>query len=104
MSRYIDANKLVAHLEDEIVRCNPPFGSRSYNKSIAYGTTLGLRSAIAFANTLSTADVVEVCRCKDCAYCRYVDGADIYKCDRRWYYSEEVKPTDYCSYGERRKE
>ncbi len=53
---------------------------------------------------MPTADVVEVVRCKDCAYCRYVDGEDIYKCDRRGYYSEEVKPTDYCSYGERREE
>ena len=48
-----------------------------------------------------TVDVVEVVRCKDCAYCRYVEGADIYRCDRRGYYSEEVKPTDFCSYAER---
>jgi hypothetical protein len=52
----------------------------------------------------SAADVVEVVRCKDCSYCRYVDGAGIYRCDRRGYYSEEVKPTDFCSYGERRTE
>ena len=51
-----------------------------------------------------TADAVEVVRCKDCAYCRYVDGAGIYRCDRRGYYSEEIKPFDYCSYGERRTE
>lgn len=48
------------------------------------------------------ANFVEVVRCKDCAYCRYVDDVDIYKCDRRGFYSEEVMPTDYCSLGERR--
>jgi hypothetical protein len=53
---------------------------------------------------LEQGNVVEVVRCKDCAYCRYVDSAGIYRCDRRGYYSEEVKPTDYCSYGERREE
>ena len=53
---------------------------------------------------LPRADVVEVVRCEDCVCCRYVDGADTYKCDRRGYYSEEVKPTDYCSRGERRSE
>lgn len=50
------------------------------------------------------ANFVEVVRCKDCAYCRYVDDVDIYKCDRRGFYSEEVMPTDYCSLGERREE
>jgi hypothetical protein len=49
-------------------------------------------------------DVVEVVRCKDCANCRYVDAADIYRCDRRGYYSEEVKPSDYCSRGERKEQ
>ena len=60
MSRYIDADKLIQHLEDEIEGCEPPFGGRANGKSIAYGTALGLKSAISFANTLPAADVVEV--------------------------------------------
>lgn len=58
MPRYIDADKLIAHLKDEIEGCKPPFGGRTNGKSIAYGTILGLKSAISFAETLSTADVV----------------------------------------------
>ena len=58
MARYIDADKLIAHLKDEIKECEIPFGSRANGKSIAYGTALGLKSAISFAETLSTADVV----------------------------------------------
>jgi hypothetical protein len=58
MARYIDADKLIAHLKDEIKGCEPPFGSRANGKSIAYGTKLGLKSAISFAETLATADVV----------------------------------------------
>ena len=58
MARYIDADKLIAHLKDEIEGCKPPFGGRANGKSIAYGTELGLKSAISFAETLSTADVV----------------------------------------------
>ena len=57
MARYIDADKLIAHLNDEIEGCKPPFGGRANGKSIAYGTALGLKSAISFAETLSTADV-----------------------------------------------
>lgn len=49
-------------------------------------------------------DVVEVVRCKDCIYCKYNSSADKYKCDRRGYFSESVRITDYCSYGERREE
>ena len=29
MSRYIDADKLIHHLEDEIKGCEPPFGGRA---------------------------------------------------------------------------
>lgn len=57
MARYINADKLIAHLEDEIRECKPPQGGRAGGKSIAYGTMLGLKSAIAFADALSTADV-----------------------------------------------
>lgn len=56
MSRYIDADRLIAHLKDEIEECDPKCGGRP---DIAYGVTLGLKSAIAFAEALS-ADVVEV--------------------------------------------
>ena len=58
MARYIDADKLIAHLKDEIKGCEIPFGSRANGKGIAYGTALGLKSAISFAETLSAADVV----------------------------------------------
>ena len=57
MARYIDADKLIVHLKDEIEGCKPPFGGRANGKSIAYGTILGLKSAISFAETLPTADV-----------------------------------------------
>ena len=56
--RYVDADKLIAHLKDEMKVCHLPFGSRSGGKGIAYGTILGLKSAISFAETLATADVV----------------------------------------------
>lgn len=59
MSRCIDADKLIAHLKDEIEGCcEPHYGGRINGKSVAYGTVLGLKSAISFAETLSTADVV----------------------------------------------
>lgn len=57
--RYIDADKLIAHLKDEIDGCcEPHYGGRINGKSIAYGTVLGLKSAISFAETLSTTNVV----------------------------------------------
>lgn len=59
MSRCIDADKLIAHLKDEIEGCcEPHYGARINGKSVAYGTVLGLKSAISFAETLSTTDVV----------------------------------------------
>ncbi len=57
MARYIDADKLIEHLKDEIKACEPVFNGRANGKSVAYGTELGLKSAISFAETLATADV-----------------------------------------------
>lgn len=56
--RYVDADKLIAHLKDEMKECHLPFESRSGGKGIAYGTILGLKSAISFVETLATVDVV----------------------------------------------
>ena len=45
-------------------------------------------------------ELVEVV-CKDCEYVHFNSSSETYHCKRRGYYSEEVKPTDFCSYGER---
>lgn len=58
MARYIDAEKLIQHLKDEIEECVPLLGGRAQGKTLAYGTMLGLKSAISFVETLSEEDVV----------------------------------------------
>ena len=57
MPRYIDADKILSHLNDEIEACGDPDGN---NEPITYGTMLGLLSAKAFIETAETADVQEV--------------------------------------------
>lgn len=59
MPRYIDADKLIQQLKDEISECAPPVGGRANGKSVAYGTMLGLKMAISFAETLSEAPFVK---------------------------------------------
>lgn len=110
MSKYVDADKLVAHLKDELEGCKKPVGGRAFGGSIAYGTALGLTMAISFAETLPTADVVEVVRCKDCIHARNMplglcylhtepyDNAKGYKGD-----AVCVDADDFCSFGERSK-
>ena len=67
---------------------------------------LGIESVLEYAENLPAADVVEVCRCRDCKHLK--DG---YKCycplgsvfdDNNEYML--VDETDFCSYGERRSE
>ena len=57
MARYIDADKLIEHLKDEIKACEPVFFGRANGKSVAYGIELGLKSAISFSETHATVDV-----------------------------------------------
>ena len=81
--RYIDADAQLSRLPDDL-----PYKASAKRVLIQ----------------APTADVVEVVRCKDCRLCKYNTSVNIYMCDRRGYYAESVKPTDYCSYGERREE
>lgn len=43
----------------------------------------------------------EVVRCKDCDFVKQNSSSGLYHCNRRGFYSEEVKPDGFCGYGER---
>lgn len=95
MPRYINVDKIISHLNDEIEAC----GDADINcRPINYETYLGLKYSKSLVETAETADVVQVVRCKDCVVphnrwtgCPKLNGI--------------VTPHDfYCSYGERRKE
>ncbi|MBQ4317076.1 MAG: hypothetical protein IJC20_02390, partial [Clostridia bacterium] len=63
MARYIDADKLIKHLEETVEECgNPDVDAHP----VAYGTVLGLNGALSYARTLLATDVAKVVRCKDC--------------------------------------
>ena len=94
MARYIDADKIISHLNDEIEAC----GDVDINfYPINYGTYLGLKSSKAFIETAETTDVVQVVRCKDCKH--FYNGN--FKACRHWNY-HSVTETDFCSCGKRK--
>ena len=92
MSRYIDADKIISHLNDEIEGCED---CDVCFRPVTYGTRLGLEYSKSLVETAEAADVVQVVRCKDCAVphnqwtgCPKLNGL--------------ITPPDfYCSYGER---
>ena len=87
MARYIDADLLLQRLT-------------GVNSSVEQGVKY-FNSVYNIINEQPTADVVEVVRCKDCGY--YENGKDYAPyCNNVMNLFEEMKPTDYCSYGERR--
>ena len=57
MARYIDADKILSHLNDEIEACGDPDVDF---QPVVYGTYLGLKSSKSFVETAETADVQEV--------------------------------------------
>ena len=96
MSRYIDADKLCKGLKD----------MAKYQEPYKQSTILGVVSTIENA---STADVVEVVRCKDCKFAtEYCHGDFDCQCPHTPWASDEYaipcKANDYCSYGERKEE
>ena len=85
MSRYIDADEFT-----KILRLFPS------EKSI------NVRSIEAAIDSMETADVVEVVRCRDCKYYkshRETYDSVFYWCE--WFESEATMPYDYCSHGRR---
>ena len=55
--RFIDKDKLIEHLEDDLRECGNPDVA---TEPITYGCSLGLKGALSYARTLPTADVAEV--------------------------------------------
>lgn len=95
MSKYIDVDKIISYLNDEIEACGDP---DVYFQPVVYGTYLGLKSSKSFIETAETADVQEIVRCKDCAVphnqwtgCPKLNGL-------------VTSPDFYCSCGERKNE
>ena len=89
MARYIDLD-MVEYLIDHFG------GMVTWNKKEILGE---LKKRVQIH---STADVVEVVRCKDCIWCKESEVTNSIYCDwHREYY--ETFPNDYCCYGERKK-
>ena len=53
MSKYIDADKILSHLNDEIEACGDP---DVYSQPVAYGTYLGLQYARSIVETAEAAN------------------------------------------------
>ena len=95
MARYIDADLLIKKIFPlgMIDDGNFPVNAKAVKVTI---------------DKLSTADVAEVVRCKDCRYCELIYPekelnkeptpvyyCKVYKCDKQ--------PTDFCSYGKKKR-
>ena len=89
MAEYIDKQKLLKYLEE--TNTADEWIANQYNADWIYS----------FIESQPTADVAEVVRCKDCKY-----GTIAYGCLKRGkgLRGDFVKPTDFCSYGERKGE
>lgn len=100
MSRYIDADKFYV---SQVARCwgEPIIGTCTSDNALLYDEL----------QKMSTSDVVEVIRCKDCENCLCIN--DRYMCKRNAIYDKRndefhglyaVKKEHFCSYGERKDE
>ena len=97
MSKYIDVDKIISYLNDEIEECGD---CDVYSQPVVYGTRLGLEYSKSLVETAETADVVQVVRCKDCIHRDPEDK----KCDCSFQARGGMFPmddNDFCSYGEK---
>ena len=88
MSKYIDVDKIIEHLNDEIEGCED---CDVCFRPVTYGTRLGLEYSKSLVETAETADVQEVRhgkweKCKECC-CEY-------RCSVCEY--ELCRTTNYC--------
>lgn len=93
MPRYIDAEKLPNAIGKALNKLD-----EEISPLVLTEVCISIGRAIKEA---PTADVEEVVRCCDCTYAHFNPDANAFKCQRRGYYSEEVKPDDFCNHGVR---
>ena len=98
MARYIDAEQLKRTIKEITAKmhCLVDFPEHAITK----GYLLAIKHVIEDIDEMPTADVAEVCRCKDCIYyecgkshtpyCNNIDGMN------------EPSENDFCSYGKRK--
>lgn len=99
MAEYISADELIANF-DTMKNPDSEFATDDYID----GFSDGVSAAIKELKTMSTTDVVEVVRCKDCQYAHCYYGNDdlgntAYICDM---FDTKVYFNDFCSRGEKR--
>ena len=80
---------------EKLTRTRPQQGADGSSERYRFLQWISDSNAI---NDLPSADVVEVVRCKDCKYYDYEND----NCLDESGFGRTWKPTDYCSYGERR--
>ena len=102
MSRYIDADKVNEEI-DTIQTSLESNDDKVWHKNKPYYK--GLAMARSVINEQPTADVVEVVRCKDCAWWEArAYGSTIGRCESpcNGLRDEYVEDDDFCSYGKRK--
>lgn len=108
MPRYIDADALLERMEVRLKQLRTEYGDHDHY-------TDGFDEGLVAVEDATTADVVEVVRCKDCIHGKPIDtivSCRHYKPECIICSCEEVAgdgamvyfPDHYCSYGERKKE
>lgn len=96
MARYIDADKLINYLKDLQKPQDIGFNEESIMVSI------NLKSLVEKIESLPTADVEEVVRCKDCVHYKPF----LHKKNRKYCFKFDHTTTaeEFCSFAERRKD
>ena len=110
MSRYIDADEFLENESEAYMRAQVNLAKENADKTIdptRYVNEAVHKKIQMLINATESADVAEVVRCKDCKwYMEYIprkgESAMMCFCNCCIGGQGKKKPTDYCSYGERK--
>ncbi len=91
MDKYVNADRLISSLEIDPFEC-PGCPEPEY-----------LPELIELLRQAPAADVVEPVRCAHCKWCDEVDEHELW-CNGNGWPARLVRPTDYCSSGDRKDE
>ena len=109
MSRLIDANEVVKAILKERDKIPRTITAAPYElgteKPYHAGDQMrgGIRKALRCIEQAPTVDAVAVTRCRECKHRKYDDIFGTLWCNRDSC-TKRVKPDDFCSYGEKRRD
>jgi hypothetical protein len=104
MAKYIERDAAIEFIQKHMTEVNNRNTKDIVGSIVSDTYKMAIKHATDYLSFVPAADVAEVVRCKDCVFGKCIEDSGNYKCTTFNGRFGTVKPEDFCSYGERKRQ